>query len=71
MDNLLTLDPDGRVSEFERTARGLSFEEQPEPRACPDPTRFLPSVWVQCGFQRYRLTDAGLASLDAAAGDAE
>lgn len=83
------------VAELERTARGVAFEDQPEPRAslddldlaalselrgrstgvddlvalglavkqngvvvptvagvlvaCPDPTRFLSSAWVQCG----------------------
>ena len=104
MDGLLTLGPTTRqadpalVAELERTAHGLSFEEQPEPRAdladldlavlselrgrptevddllalglaagqggrivptyagilaaCPDPTRFLPSAWVQCGRLR-------------------
>ena len=104
MDGLLTLGPTTRqadpalVAELERTARGFSFEEQPEPRAdladldlavlselrgrptevddllalglaarqggrivptyagilaaCPDPTRFLPSAWVQCGRLR-------------------
>ena len=104
MDGLLTLGPTTRqadpalVAELERTARGFSFEEQPEPRADladldlavlselrgrptevddllalglaarqggrivptyagilaarPDPTRFLPSAWVQCGRLR-------------------
>lgn len=86
------------VAELERNARGIAFEDQPEPRAglddldldslselrgrstdvedllalglavrqgdaivptkagilaaCPDPTRFLPSAWVQCGRLR-------------------
>lgn len=86
------------VAELERTARGIAFEDLPEPRAtladldlaalgdlrgretthenliplglatqhgrhtvptnagilaaCPDPTRFLPSAWVQCGRLR-------------------
>lgn len=89
------------VAELERNARGVAFEDLPEPRAslddldlkalselrgrstdvddlialglavkqggeivptyagllaaCPDPTRFLPSAWVQCG----RLRGAG------------
>ena len=86
------------VAELERSARGVAFEDLPEPRAdladlnldvlsdlrgrptdiddllalglavqqggrvvptnagilaaCPDPTRFLPSAWVQCGRLR-------------------
>ena len=86
------------VAELERNARGIAFEDLPEPRAalddidlavlselrgrptdahdllalglavaqggeivptyagilaaCPDPTRFLPSAWVQCGRLR-------------------
>jgi predicted HTH transcriptional regulator len=86
------------VAELERTARGIAFEDMPEPRAsledldlaqlgdirgrvttakdlvalglavkhgaqvvptiagilaaCPEPTRFLPSAWVQCGRLR-------------------
>lgn len=86
------------VAELERTARGVAFEDLPEPRAsladldlvqlsdirgrttttndlvalglavqqgtqvvptnagilaaCPDPTRFLPTAWVQCGRLR-------------------
>ncbi|PWJ62271.1 helix-turn-helix domain-containing protein [Rathayibacter iranicus] len=86
------------VAELERTARGVAFEDLPEPRAsltdldlarlgevrgrattaqdlvslglavlqgtrvvpthagilasCPDPTRFLPSAWIQCGRLR-------------------
>lgn len=86
------------VAELERTARGVAFEDLPEPRAsladldlaqlgdlrgratsatdllalglavkqgtqlvptnagilaaCPEPTRFLPSAWVQCGRLR-------------------
>jgi len=86
------------VAELERTARGIAFEDLPEPRAsladldlaqlsdirgrvtttkdlvalglavkpgnqvtptnagvlaaCPEPTRFLPSAWVQCGRLR-------------------
>ena len=86
------------VAELERNARGVAFEDLPEPRAglddldldslselrgrptdaddllalglavrhgtgivptnagilaaCPDPTRFLPSAWVQCGRLR-------------------